>query len=135
MVNPHVESGILDTTYSMNSLLESARSGDRLSFVPMYTAANRPSILQRLASAILISAKPISDSSIDAEVRILSATMQAKFGGHAVVSPGFRPDVWNISFVKAVPAAIVPSTLVSVDSMASEGSVIRDSVFNFSTGA
>ena len=48
VVNPHVESGKIDTTYSMNSLLEAARPGDRLSFVPMYAPGQQPGKLQRL---------------------------------------------------------------------------------------
>ena len=66
VVDPHVEQGKPDTTYSMNSLLEAARPGDKLSFVPMRKKA-APGRLQRLARAVLRSASRIEhDPAIEA---------------------------------------------------------------------
>jgi hypothetical protein len=136
LVNPHVESGKLDTTYAMNSLLEAARPLDRLSFVPMHTTASKPQKLQRLATAVLQSAIRVADPAIIAEVHALSASLLAQFGGHPLVIPSYDPDVWNVSLASIVPAAdIPPGTLVNADSLSSAGAVIRDSFFNFTTGA
>ena len=79
---------------------------------------------------MLQSAHTVTDPAVDAAVHRLSASMLAKYGGHPLVacrpSPACQPDVWNISLTAAPSAAVVPSSLISVDSIASAGSVVRD---------
>jgi hypothetical protein len=136
MVNPHVESGRPDSTYASNSLLEAARAGDQLSFVPMYTEANKPARLQRLARTVLSSAVKVTDPAT-AEAHALSRSMLT-FGGHPLVTPAFRPDVWNVSMVSPVSADTPPSTKACErrqHPVFKAGAMIVDSVFNFSTGA
>jgi hypothetical protein len=137
VVNPHVESGKLDTTYSMNSLLEASRAGDQLSFIPMYSKSDKPARLQRLTGAVLGSAAKVTSPEIATDARLLSKSMLAKFPGtgHPLIAGPFTPDVWNISLASATSVDVPPSTLVNVDSMQSAGAIIQDSVFNFTTGA
>ena len=52
------------------------------------------------------------------------------FCGH-----GHEVDVWNITLLGPVPSSLPPGTLVSVDSMRSEGAVVRNNTFDRALGA
>lgn len=144
VINPHVEGGALDTTYATNSLLSGARNGDNLTFVPLVlNNQTAPSRLVPLATAVLKSAKRVTDNAtLDTAVKFADALHAANpsgtrgyYGTMAFCGHGHAVDVWKMSLQDPLGVSISPGSLISVDSIRSEGAIVRNNTFNMSLGS
>lgn len=140
MINPHVEGGlVLDTTYAMNSLLEGARAGDTMSFFPLLTSTQKPAKLTPLLErAVVKSIARELDVTVQQEASQFAMSLfnNQSNGVMHFAGGGHYTDVWSVQFSSALPTAIPPASLVSVNELGSAGArFIRNNFTNTTCSA
>eukprot|EP00040_Diaphanoeca_grandis_P007915 m.42899 g.42899 ORF g.42899 m.42899 type:complete len:452 (-) comp19248_c0_seq1:217-1572(-) len=132
VINPHVESNFLDTTYGTNSLLGGATAGDALVIVPMITAnESMPSKLKPLGGASLLSASRVSDEQTIALARAFANQTHADNSKKVMIFDR-TIDVWQIG-IQTEDIEIIPTSLISIESLSSSGAMFSSNVFNDTT--
>jgi hypothetical protein len=138
LINPHVEGGsILDTTYAMNSLLESARVGDTMSFFPLLTkTTHRTKTLTPLVDKAVIKAvSRVTDPTVVGEASEFALALHndAANGVMAFAGNGHYVDVWSVTFGSALSGPIPNASLVSVNELGSAGARFINNSFTNTT--
>lgn len=137
VINPHVESGALDSTYGTNSVLESAVPGDSLSFFPfILDGAAHPAHFTPTTTAILRSAARVTDpTALAAAMRFANEThAQNPKGAMQFMGGGRAVDVWTIHLAPPLGGPVpLPRSLLSINALLSSGAVLRGNRFNITT--
>jgi hypothetical protein len=128
-INPHVEGGsALDTTYSMNSLLESVRSGDTMGFFPMLNdSLPKPKRLVPLllTPAFIRRASRVVDQGALDEAAAFAIALSKSNGNDPMPFCGAAHyvDVWSVDFEGAALPPVPPGSLASVNELSSAGAL------------
>ena len=141
LINPHVETGPIDTTYALNSLLEGARAGDLMSFFPLLPQgpvhANTP--LTPLSSSVVVrSASRETDPALIQEALSFAKQLSANtsLGVKQFAGSGHPVDLWSVEFASTLPRPIPSATLATVDEIGSAGArFVRNHFQNTSCSA
>jgi hypothetical protein len=144
VLNPHVNRSPRNTIYASNSVLQTVRPGDRMSFFAMQKATQSPAALAR---TVVQSLEPVSHNATLMQEAAVFANQTAADAANGVMSFatfGHVDDLWRIDFEQqaetghdgesppglALSQSVRPTSLVNIDSINGSGAVFRNNTFS-----